>query len=109
MHRGFRAPLSARAHHDDGHKTMRVFALSDIHIDYADNRAWIGSLSAHDFRDDILVLAGDVSDSLARLRWCFETLARRFRKVLYVPGNHDLWVFRERGASSLDRFRHVCD
>jgi predicted phosphodiesterase len=88
---------------------MRVFALSDIHLDFPENKLWIGSLSARDYRDDILVLAGDVSDSIALLRWCFETLAYRFRQVLYVPGNHDLWVIREGGASSLDKFRNVCD
>ncbi len=75
---------------------MRVFALSDIHIDYAGNHAWIEQLSQHDYRDDVLILAGDVSDFLPRLEWCFRTLAARFRKVLFVPGNHDLWVMRDK-------------
>lgn len=88
---------------------MRVFALSDIHVDYPDNESWIESLSTHDYRDDILILAGDVSDSLARMQRCFDNLVQRFRKVLYVPGNHDLWVIREKGGSSLDKFHQVCE
>lgn len=86
---------------------MRVFALSDIHIDFPGNRAWIGSLSEKDYQDDILILAGDVSHSLAHLQWCFETLVRRFHKVAYVPGNHDLWVVREGEKNSLEKFQAV--
>jgi predicted phosphodiesterase len=74
---------------------MRVFALSDLHIDYPVNRDWVDGLSRTDYRDDLLLLGGDVSDSLARLRWCFEALVSRFRRVVFVPGNHELWVVRD--------------
>ena len=40
---------------------MRVFALSDIHVDYLENLNWILQLSADEYQQDILVLAGDVS------------------------------------------------
>lgn len=75
---------------------MKIFALSDLHIDYAANRAWVEGLSESAHRGDVLILAGDLSDSQPLLEWCFDALARRFRKVLYVPGNHDLWVLRDR-------------
>lgn len=88
---------------------MRVFALSDIHVDFPDNESWIESLSTRDYRDDILILAGDPSDSRGHLHRCFDTFVRRFRKVLYVPGNHDLWVIREKIGSSFDKFLQVCD
>lgn len=87
---------------------MRVFALSDIHIDYEVNAQWIAGLSAADYRDDVLILAGDVSDKLRLLDWCLSTLARRFKKVLFVPGNHDLWVIRDAGTkTSLQKFKEV--
>jgi predicted phosphodiesterase len=90
---------------------MRVFAVSDIHIDYEVNARWVVGLSWADYQDDALILAGDVTDTLPLLGWCLETLARRFRKVLFVPGNHDLWVMRERGGtsslSSLEKFQQV--
>jgi predicted phosphodiesterase len=103
-----RAAISAAFLRDEP-KRMRVFALSDIHIDYAINADWIGNLSTSDYRDDVLILAGDVSDSLQRLNWCFEALTARFKKVLYVPGNHDLWVVRDgsREKTSLHKFQEV--
>lgn len=75
---------------------MRVFAVSDIHIDHPGNRRWLENLSQADFRQDVLILAGDVSDSLALLAHCFQLLCLRFQRVLYVPGNHEMWVLRDR-------------
>jgi predicted phosphodiesterase len=88
---------------------MRVFALSDIHIDYDENAKWIANLSVVEYRHDVLILAGDVTDTRRRLDWCFSTLAKRFKKVLFVPGNHDIWVMREdREKNSLQKFDEVC-
>ncbi len=87
---------------------MRVFALSDIHIDYEVNSRWISALSTADFQDDVLILAGDVTDTRRLLGWCLGALAKRFKKVLFVPGNHDLWVVREHHKSSLRKFDDVC-
>jgi predicted phosphodiesterase len=88
---------------------MRVFAQSDIHIDYDVNAKWIANLSAAEYQDDVLVLAGDVTDTLRLLEWCLGTLAKRFKKVLFVPGNHELWVLRDdRGKSSFQKFDDVC-
>lgn len=87
---------------------MRVFAVSDIHIDYEANADWVANLSVSDYQDDVLILAGDVTDTLRKLDWCLTTLARRFKKVLFVPGNHDLWVIRDGPhKSSLQKFDEV--
>ena len=88
---------------------MRVFALSDIHVDYDVNARWVADLSVADYQKDVLILAGDVTDSLRLLEWCLGTLAKRFKKVLFVPGNHDLWVIRDdRQKNSLQKFDEVC-
>ncbi|BBO59622.1 metallophosphoesterase [Mycoavidus sp. B2-EB] len=88
---------------------MRVFALSDLHIDYELNQQWTAQLSTYDYRDDVLILAGDVSDSLLQLEWCLKSLVSRFKKILYVPGNHDLWVIRDKSERhSLDKFNQIC-
>src|SRR5580658_1181760 len=88
---------------------MRVFALSDIHIDYDVNAKWIANLSIAEYQDDVLILAGDVTDIRRLLDWCLTALGRRFKKVLFVPGNHDLWVIREdREKNSLQKFDDVC-
>lgn len=88
---------------------MRIFAISDLHIDYEQNRQWVGQLSTGEYRDDVLILAGDISDSLTRLEWCLDSMARRFAQVLFVPGNHDLWVLRDPpSVDSLEKFGAVC-
>jgi predicted phosphodiesterase len=89
-------------------KRMRVFALSDVHIDYDINAEWVAGLSSADYRDDVLILAGDVANTLRLLDWCLAALVARFKKVLFVPGNHDLWVVGEgHEKTSLQKFQEV--
>lgn len=86
----------------------RVFAISDLHLDYAVNAQWVADLSLHEYQDDVLILAGDISDSPKLLAFCFSEMARRFHRVLYVPGNHDLWVLRfETDLDSLQKWELV--
>jgi predicted phosphodiesterase len=86
---------------------MRVFAVSDIHIDYQENKNWLLDLSTTDYREDILILAGDVSDKLELLEQCFRSLTIKFLKVLFVPGNHELWVSRDGISSSIKKYQHI--
>src|SRR2546428_10600963 len=83
---------------------MRVFALSDIHVDYEANRRWVEDLSASDYQDDLLILAGDVTPSQRLFERSLNLFARRFAKVLFVPGNHDLWAEGSGRKTSLDKF-----
>jgi len=87
---------------------MRLFALSDLHVDYQVNAEWIASISAADYRDDVLIVAGDVAHTLQLFDWCLCTLATRFKKVLFVPGNHDLWVIGENSKkTSVQKFQDL--
>jgi predicted phosphodiesterase len=88
---------------------MRVFAVSDLHLDYAANREWLQQLSRHEYQHDALILAGDISDRIALLAEGFKTLTDRFAAVLYVPGNHDLWVSRDGMGDSIEKFEAVRD
>lgn len=83
---------------------MRVFAVSDLHVDYPLNLAWVHQLSSHEYRQDVLILAGDLSDSLALIAETFTALVERFAHVLYVPGNHDLWINRDDMRDSFAKF-----
>ncbi len=83
---------------------MRVFAVSDIHIDYEENRRFLNNLSTYDYQDDVLILAGDISDKDTLVEQAFSSLTKRFMKVLFTPGNHDLWVLRSSLSTSLDSF-----
>lgn len=87
---------------------MRIFAISDLHVDYEDNAKWISNISTYDFKEDILIIAGDISDSLSSIEWALSNVVRRFKVVLFAPGNHELWCFRDKGIkSSLDKYIHV--
>lgn len=86
---------------------MRIHTVSDIHIDYPENRRWLNNLSTMDFTDDILILGGDVTDLVPLLIEAFQGLRKRFREVVFCPGNHDLWVSRNKGRDSLEQFRFV--
>ena len=86
---------------------MRVFAISDLHLDYAVNREWLQQLPRHAYNDDVLILAGDVSDRLTLLEDAFKVLTERFAAVLFVPGNHDLWVNRESLQHSFEKLDAV--
>src|SRR5262249_40482930 len=88
---------------------MLGFAVSDLHVDHAANAQWVAALSRQDYTDDILILAGDVSDSLGQIEENLNALAMRFNKVLYVPGNHEMWVIRNPELEdSIAKFAEVC-
>ena len=69
---------------------MRIWALSDLHVSHPDNRGVLDGFPA--LPDDWLILAGDVTHGTERLDRCLEQLTRKFRQVVWVPGNHELWT-----------------
>ncbi|CAI1041967.1 metallophosphoesterase family protein [Serratia ficaria] len=87
---------------------MKVFAISDLHIDFDGNAKWLFNAFDADYTEDVLIVAGDVSDDLSRLEQCFTFLACRFKKVLFVPGNHELWVIRDDMPTSVKKFEQIC-
>lgn len=86
---------------------MRVFAVSDIHVDYEENLKWILSLNDRSYADDILILAGDVTDKMPLLEQVFVSLEKSFKAVLFVPGNHELWVQEDDYDCSLRKFEAI--
>lgn len=88
---------------------MRIFALSDIHVDYAENMEWIRGLSSSDYARDTLVLAGDVSHDLEKLDSALAALAAKFDQVFFVPGNHDLWLIQTSCRDSVEKFRRILE
>ena len=69
---------------------MRLWALSDLHVSHPENRGLLKSFPH--LPDDWLILAGDVTDGARRLERCFRQLTPKFRQVVWVPGNHELWT-----------------
>ena len=53
---------------------------------------WVKNLSSYDYKDDAILIAGDISGKLDLFVLAIKTLTERFSTVMFVPGNHDLWV-----------------
>jgi len=90
---------------------MRVFAFSDLHTDFAENRRRLRQLSSIHYLQDVVVVAGDIADDLKIIAWTLRALWSKFGKVFYVPGNHELWV-RNTPYNSVEKFRQIlslCD
>ena len=85
---------------------MRLFATSDLHTDYKENFRWLQELSDTDYLQDTLIVAGDISDRLEIIRETLLLLRSKFRKLLFTPGNHELWV-RSEEINSLDKFQRI--
>ncbi|MEU6079600.1 metallophosphoesterase [Streptomyces sp. NPDC047108] len=88
----------------------RLLAISDLHIAYPENRAFLEGLRPES-PDDWLLVAGDVAEKVEDITWALETLKDRFATVVWTPGNHELWTHRAdpvqlRGEA---RYRHLVD
>lgn len=91
---------------------MRVYAISDLHVDYPENLEWTLSLDKTKFVNDVLILAGDVTDDLELLTRVLQNLRECFSRLLFVPGNHELWIRRGDEGCSLEKFDNIlrrCD
>ena len=76
---------------------MRLLGLSDLHIGYPTNREAITQISA--CPDDWLILGGDIGETPEQLLWVFDTLQERFAKLIWVPGNHELYSLKSDACS----------
>ncbi len=68
---------------------MKLYAISDLHIGHSINRAALEQMPT--FVDDWLLLAGDVGETAEHLEYALSLLTRRFARIIWTPGNHDLW------------------
>jgi predicted phosphodiesterase len=92
--------------------TGRLLAISDLHIGYPENRAYVDSLRPGE-EDDWLIVAGDVGEVFADIGFVLATLANRFARVIWVPGNHELWTMpadpvQVRGPARYEALVKVC-
>ncbi|HTZ35813.1 MAG TPA: metallophosphoesterase [Stellaceae bacterium] len=69
---------------------MNLWAISDLHLSDRANRQFLRTVQAHP--DDWLILAGDICDTEEQLADAFAFLRRRFARLIWVPGNHELWT-----------------
>src|SRR5579872_2171642 len=76
---------------------MKLYAISDLHLLSRVNREALEALPA--YKEDWLIVAGDIGETLQLHRYALSLLTRRFAKVIWVPGNHDLWTLPSASSS----------
>src|SRR5262249_17433491 len=89
-----------------------LWAVSDLHISYADNSQVLDGLrppSAADW----LVVAGDVGEVFADVEKALRLLRQRHAKAIWVPGNHKLWTLESdpvqlRGEARYEALVRMC-
>ena len=88
----------------------QLLAVSDLHVGYEQNRSFVSELVPRT-ASDWLIVAGDVGEFAADIEWGLGLLAGRFAKVIWAPGNHELWTHpRETtGLRGVERYQHLVD
>jgi len=69
---------------------MKLWAIADLHLAADINRQALLALPA--FPQDWLIVAGDMCESIALFTEALGWLTGRFARVIWVPGNHELWL-----------------
>ncbi len=88
----------------------RLLAISDLHVAYEANRKIVADIKPQSEKD-WLIVAGDVGELVADIEWVLRRLSERFAKVIWTPGNHELWTpqadpLQLRGEA---RYRHLVE
>lgn len=99
------APMSARSAPEGS-----LLGVSDLHVTHPDNRRVVEGLCPSSPADWLLV-CGDVSEVAEDVEWTLRLLSERFARVVWVPGNHDLWTLPD-DASNLRgerRYLHLVE
>lgn len=101
-------------------KRLRLYLISDVHVDYKKNREWLTGCIEQLDRDErfynCLLLPGDVCHLEAVFEEVMGMLAAAFQEVFFCFGNHDVWVKGEKKGSKpvadsfqkLDRVHNIC-
>jgi hypothetical protein len=88
-----------------------LLAVSDLHVDFEENRSVVDLLRPRSERD-WLIVAGDVAHSLTDFAWALTTLRERFERVIWTPGNHELFAVPRGEAGVLcgeRRYTHLIE
>jgi 3',5'-cyclic AMP phosphodiesterase CpdA len=90
---------------------VNLYAISDLHLSHEANHQALNKLPPHP--EDWLILAGDIGEKEEHLLFALALLTRRFKQLVWVPGNHDLWTIPSdksslRGQAKYDRLVAIC-
>ncbi|MGH3625799.1 MAG: metallophosphoesterase family protein [Sciscionella sp.] len=87
-----------------------LLATSDLHVSHPGNRELVDGIRPR-HEEDWLIVAGDVAETTADIEATLRMLRDRFAKVIWTPGNHELWTtprdeFQLRGE---ERYLHLVE
>jgi len=90
---------------------VRLLAIGDLHLGARQNREALEAIQA--CPDDWLLIAGDIGETREHLTHCFEVLGPRFKQLVWVPGNHELWTLPnsdepDKGEAKYRRLVDLC-
>jgi 3',5'-cyclic AMP phosphodiesterase CpdA len=94
----------------DSTTTGTLLAVSDLHASYRANREIIRDLNPTSDAD-WLIVAGDLGELVEHIEWTLRTLSSRFAKVIWAPGNHELWTHQKDSVQLRGerRYRHLVE
>jgi 3',5'-cyclic AMP phosphodiesterase CpdA len=86
----------------------KLWAISDLHVAFEQNRTLVENLHPES-EADWLIIAGDVGEMTSDVAWVLDLLARRYDRVVWVPGNHELWSPRDDAIQlrGEERYHHL--
>jgi 3',5'-cyclic AMP phosphodiesterase CpdA len=68
-----------------------LWAVSDLHVSYPQNQEVVERIRP-DTEGDWLIVAGDIGEKFDVIGSALARLRERFAKVIWAPGNHELWT-----------------
>lgn len=84
-------------------------AVSDLHVGHRGNTGILDEVHP-EHPGDWLIVAGDVAEKATHVIGALERLAERFERVIWVPGNHELWIGRDdEGITSLTKYDRLVE
>lgn len=89
-----------------------LYAISDLHVGHRDNLELLYRLRPRT-PEDWLIVAGDVAERFADVVGALALLRDRFARVVWTPGNHELWTpshdpVRTRGVQRYEELVSSC-
>lgn len=79
-------------------------AVSDLHVGHRGNAGVLDEIHPR-HPGDWLIVAGDVAEKASQIRDALARLAERYERVVWVPGNHELWIGRDdEGSTSTTKY-----
>jgi Icc-related predicted phosphoesterase len=78
---------------------VRIGLTSDLHVEHHPDVVPLIVERVRALAVDALIVAGDVSSSLPTLETALAALRKSAPRMLFVPGNHDLWMLKDTPTS----------